>query len=313
MLFHGTDILLISLFALLVDRLFGEFNGIKHPVILMGDSIKWFEQHAFQKSILRGALLTLFILLLVGSTAYAVQHLLEKISLIFSPPLSQLFLIVTLSLIASTLIAHRMLHDSVFNLIQTSHPQEALTHLVSRDTQSLSQSDCYKAGIESYAENLSDGVIAPLFYLLLFGLPGIALYKAINTLDSMVGYRTEHYEKFGKVSAKLDDIVNWIPARITALLIMLVNLKWPLWQFYRQGKQHDSPNAGHPITAMALNINAQLGGDTVYFGTLKAKAFFGDPNATKTLTKQHVKRCLTHRHRIDGLLYALLILSIAIQ
>jgi adenosylcobinamide-phosphate synthase len=206
-----------------------------------------------------------------------------------------------------------MLHDSVLQLIQTDTPQIALSHLVSRDTQNLSPSDCYKAGIESYAENLSDGVIAPLFYLLLFGLPGIALYKAINTLDSMVGYRTERYEKFGKFSAKIDDLANWIPARITALLIMLVNLKWPLWGFYSQGKQHDSPNAGHPITAMALNINAQLGGDTYYFGQLKSKAFFGDINAPKEITPSHVAQCLKHRYRIDFLLYTLLIISIVIR
>ncbi len=313
MLFHGADILIIALLALLIDRVFGEFNGIKHPVIFIGDAIKWFEKKAFQKSIARGVMLTLSTLLLVGSIAYAVQQLLVEMSLIFSPPLSQLLLIATLSIIASTLIAHRMLHDSVLQLIQTESPQIALSHLVSRDTQTLSQSDCYKAGIESYAENLSDGVIAPLFYLLLFGLPGIALYKAINTLDSMVGYRTERYEKFGKASAKLDDIVNWVPARITALLIMIVNLKWPLWQFYPQGKQHDSPNAGHPITAMALNINAQLGGDTVYFGQLKAKPYFGHHNATKTQTKQHVKRCLSHRNRVDMFLYSLIIFAIIVQ
>ncbi len=313
MLFHGSDILIIALLALLIDRLFGEFKRIKHPVIFMGDAIKWFEQHAYQNRVLRGLLLTLFTLLLVGSVAYLIQTLLFEVSHFFSPPLSQILLILSTAVVASTLIAHRMLHDSVLQLIQTDTPQTALSHLVSRDTQNLSHSDCYKAGIESYAENLSDGVIAPLFYLLLFGLPGIALYKAINTLDSMVGYRTERYEKFGKFSAKLDDLVNWIPARITALLIMLVNLKWPLWGFYSQGKQHDSPNAGHPITAMALNIHAQLGGDTYYFGQLKPKAFFGEPHAPKEITPTHVIQCLKHRYRIDGLLYALLILSIAIQ
>lgn len=313
MVFYGSDILIIALLALLIDRLFGEFKQIKHPVILMGDAIKWFEQHAYQNSLFRGLLLTLFTLLLVASITYLIQYSLLEVSQFFSPPLSQIILIFSSAIVASTLIAHRMLHDSVLQLIQTDAPQMALRHLVSRDTQNLSHSDCYKAGIESYAENLSDGVIAPLFYLLLFGLPGIALYKAINTLDSMVGYRIERYEKFGKFSAKLDDLVNWVPARITALLIMIVNLKWPIWGFYTQGKHHDSPNSGHPITAMALNLNVQLGGDTYYFGQLKTKKTFGDLNAPKIITPPHVKQCLKHRDRIDFALYTLLIACIFVD
>ncbi len=200
-------------------------------------------------------------------------------------------------------------------LLHSEQPQLALTALVSRDTETLSHSDCYKAGIESYAENLSDGVIAPLCYLLLFGLPGIVLYKAVNTLDSMVGYRTPRYEKFGKVSARVDDLLNWIPARITAIMIRLVNMPnhRPILSFYQQGRLHDSPNAGYPISAMALNIGCQLGGDTVYFGQLKPKAYFGDKNATKVVETQHLKACLQHRSRIDLLLYLLLSFSLIIS
>jgi len=308
MLFSGADIVLIALMALLIDRLVGEFAYIRHPVILIGDAINAFEKHLYQPSILRGALLTLFIVGSAGLIGLAIQWFLQW-SLGNLPGL--VTLIIT-AVLASTLLAHRMLHDSVLNLLHTDRPQQALQMLVSRDTENLSQSDCYKAGIETYAENLSDGVIAPLFYLQLFGLPGILVYKAINTLDSMVGYRTERYEHYGKVSAKLDDLVNWVPARMTALLIMLVNVKWPLWGFYKQGKRHDSPNAGHPITAMALNINCQLGGDTIYFGKLKRKAFFGDETSSKVIQKAHVIDCLSNRTRIDNLLYGLLIFSIII-
>ncbi len=311
MLFHQHDIFIIALMALLIDRLFGEFKHIKHPVILMGDAIKWFEKHAYSPSILRGALLTLFILCLVGLVGYGIQLMLFKLSdSFFSPPLSQIMLITLTAILSSTLIAHRMLHDSVLALIQTNTPQKALKHLVSRDTEQLNHSDCYKAGIESYAENLSDGVIAPLFYLLLFGLPGILLYKAINTLDSMVGYRTERYEKFGKCSAKLDDIVNWIPARFTAILIRIVYFNGRFWDFHAQGKQHDSPNSGHPITAMALNINVQLGGDTSYFGKLKPKPNFGRVSSPKIIKKQHIRQCLQHRLKVDLAIYCLLIFAI---
>ena len=147
--------------------------------------------------------------------------------------------------------------------------------LVSRDTEHMSESDIYKAAIETYAENLSDGVIAPLFYLLLFNLPGIILYKTVNTMDSMVGYRNKRYENYGKAAAIFDDIVNYIPSRITALLIMLISNQKEIFGFYEYGKKHDSPNAGHPITAMALALDIKLGGDTHYFGKLKKKPYFG--------------------------------------
>ncbi len=148
--------------------------------------------------------------------------------------------------------------------------------LVSRDTKEMSESDVYKAAIETYAENLSDGVIAPLFYLLLFGLPGIVVYKAVNTMDSMVGYRNEKYENYGKAAAILDDILNFIPSRLTAILIMLVGKQKNPFAFYEDGEKHDSPNAGHPITAMAMVLGVKLGGNTSYFGKIKHKANFGD-------------------------------------
>ena len=156
------------------------------------------------------------------------------------------------SFLASMFLAHRMLYEAVFELSSAQNPREKLSMLVSRDTQGLSDSEVYKAGIETYAENLSDGVIAPLFYLLVFGLPGIIIYKSVNTLDSMVGYRNEKYERFGKASALLDDLLNLLPSRVTAVIIMLVGGKHPLFSFYRDGKKHASPNGGHPITAMAL-------------------------------------------------------------
>jgi adenosylcobinamide-phosphate synthase len=302
MLFHGMDIFSIALLALLIDRWVGEFKFIRHPVILIGDAIKGFENRFYQNSILRGVQLTLFIVGLTTLIGFMVQYLFDLL-----PGLVNL--IIT-AIVASSLLAHRMLHDTVLSLIQTTRPQNALKMLVSRDTENLNESDCYKAGIESYAENLSDGVIAPLFYLLLFGLPGILVYKAINTLDSMVGYRTTRYEKFGKLSAKLDDLVNWFPARLTATLIMLVNFKGQFWQFYRQGRLHDSPNAGHPITAMALNIHCQLGGDTVYFGELKPKAFFGETHSPKIINRCHVQACLGHWIKIDLALYSLLLITI---
>jgi len=259
--------ILITLFAYIIDRIFGEFRFIKHPVIFMGELITFFEKKFYKDSILRGFFLVLFVLAIVSIFAFSISEYLSLLPTPFSVFLS--------SFIASIFIAHNMLRESVLGVVDAKDKKHAISMLVSRDTQELSESDIYKAAIETYAENLSDGVVAPMFYLLLFGLPGIILYKAVNTMDSMVGYRNKKYENFGKVAARLDDIANYIPARLTALLIMLRAKQKNLFSFYPQGKFHDSPNAGHPITAMALALGVQLGGDTSYFGKVKKKAVFG--------------------------------------
>jgi adenosylcobinamide-phosphate synthase len=284
--------LIIVFFAYLLDRLFGEFSFVKHPVILIGDAISWFEKRFYAQSIFRGVLLTLFILLLSGSAALLLVSLLALLPWYLQMALS--------SFLASMFLAHRMLYDAVAELIGAEEPREKLRMLVSRDTSGLSESEVYKAGIETYAENLSDAVVAPLFYLLLFGLPGIILYKAVNTLDSMVGYRNERYEKFGKVSARLDDAANLIPSRLTAMMIMLLGRQRALLSFYAQGRKHSSPNAGHPITAMAMAAGVRLGGPTFYFGKLRPKAYFGQ--GKEEIEKEDLLKALGMRTSIDLLI-----------
>jgi adenosylcobinamide-phosphate synthase len=203
-----------------------------------------------------------------------------------------------------------MLYDAVKEVVANEELQSKrakIAMLVSRDTSDLSQSDVNKATIETYAENLSDGVIAPLFYLVCFGVVGAYLYKAINTLDSMVGYKTPKYEKFGKFSARLDDVVNYIPARITALLIALLFLsKEASLKFYALGKQHESPNAGLPISAMSLSLGVALGGATSYFGKIKEKPYFGI--GRKTITQEDVKKSLTLQIKLD--IFLIIVLTI---
>ena len=257
----------------------------------MGDYIKWFEKRFYKDDIFRGSILTITLIVIVWIVIDLISSNLHTIL----PWYIELILISTL---ASTTIASNMLYASVKDLIKNP---DNIKYLVSRDTKELKSSDINKAGIETYAENLSDGVIAPLFYLLLFGLEGAFVYKAINTLDSMVGYRNMHYEKFGKFSAIIDDVVNYIPARITAILISLLmfNPK-ALFNFYRYGKKHDSPNAGHPISAMALAIGVKLGGDTIYFGKLKKKAHFGE--GRDNIGKEDILKALSFQWRLDILL-----------
>ncbi len=290
----------IGLFAYLIDRIFGEFNSKRHPVVYMGKFITWFEDRFYRDSIYQGAILMLSLILLTYITVHFVSIYINYMGNIYI----EIFLY---SIIASITISSKMLYEAVNDIIK--NPKN-IKYLVSRDTKNLTPSEINKAGIETYAENLSDGVIAPLFYLFLFGIEGAFIYKAINTLDSMVGYRNKKYENFGKVSAILDDIVNYIPSRITAILIaILMGSKEALLNFYSYGKKHDSPNAGLPISAMALAIGVKLGGDTYYFGKLKKKAWFG--RGKSEITENDIKKALSFQIRLD-ILIALLILIITI-
>ena len=274
--------LLVSLFAYLIDRIFGEFRFIKHPVITIGEIVTYFEDRYYKDSILRGFYLVIFVLAIVCFVIIAITIFLSELPLFLE--------IIFSSIIASIFIAHKMLYESVRDLLYAKNKKEAIAMLVSRDTQEMSESDIYKAAIETYAENLSDGVIAPLFYLLLFGLPGIVIYKAVNTMDSMVGYRNEKYESYGKAAALLDDVLNYLPSRLTAVIIMLAGKQRNPFAFYEDGAKHDSPNAGHPITAMALVVGVKLGGDTSYFGKIKHKANFGIDR--ETVTPEDVKKAI---------------------
>jgi adenosylcobinamide-phosphate synthase len=213
--------------------------------------------------------------------------------------------VVLAGVLASTTIANKMLFDSVKETISTP---SKIRYLVSRDTKDLTPSEINRASIETFAENLSDGVIAPLLYLAIFGLSGAFIYKAINTLDSMVGYKTPKYKNFGKVSAKLDDIANFIPARVTAFLIALLSGKRESFLFFRYGKLHDSPNAGYPISAMALALGVKLGGSCYYFGELKEKPFFGRGRAE--ILSLDIERALSFKKKIDSLILGVLVLAI---
>jgi adenosylcobinamide-phosphate synthase len=289
----------VALFAYLIDKIFGEFSSQKHPVIYMGEYIKWFEEKFYKDDIKRGAFLSITLIALTFLFIHSITIYIDYMPNIYIQ-------ILLFSIVASTTISAKMLYNSVKDIID--NPTH-IKYLVSRDTKYLSPSEINKASIETYAENLNDGVIAPLFYLILFGIDGAFIYKAINTLDSMVGYRNERYERFGKVSAIIDDILNYIPARITAILIaILMGSKKALMEFYKYGKKHDSPNAGMAISAMALALGIRLGGDTFYFGKLKKKAWFGEGRVE--ITKEDILKALSFQWRLD--ISIILILGIAI-
>ena len=193
-----------------------------------------------------------------------------------------------------------------------------VARIVGRDTSELSAQEVRTAALETLAENLSDGVIAPLFWFALLGVPGMLAYKMVNTLDSMIGYRTERYKDFGCWAAHIDDIANYIPARLTALLMicgywLLAVSNWPkaknqkLIAFVcRYGRNHASPNSGYPEAALAGILNCRFGGPHYYFGQLFEKPFIGEND--RELTTADMKKAI----RVNRMAEVLMVLLVAL-
>lgn len=297
----------LAILAYSIDLLFGELP-CKHPVIFMGDFISAFERRFYDSTsspptdkLITGAILVVSLLVITALVSIAIVALCALL-----PSWLALFV---LAVCASTGLAMNMLHSSVAGILTAEQPKQALSYLVSRNTETMNDEEIYKAAIETWAENLSDGVIAPLFYLALFGLPAVAVYKAINTMDSMIAYKTPRYFYFGKTAALLDDVVNYIPARITALLIVLIARdKQRAWQCVkRDGHKLESPNAGYPIAAMAGALGVALGGDAVYYGQLKHKPTLG--LAINPVTQQTLEQALAMKMRINVVIFSVLIIG----
>lgn len=273
---------LVALIALILERIVGYPDAlvarIGHPVIWMGRLISLLDARLNNRTRGRGVVA---LLILLGTTlllTIPVAALLRTIPYGF----------VLEALLASTFLAQKSLGDAVEAVavaLRRSLPEgrTAVSHIVGRDPQALDAPGVARAAIESLAESTSDAVIAPLFWLLLFGLPGIALYKAANTADSMIGHKTERHLHFGWAAARFDDLLNLIPARLTALLIAATARFVPgadrraAWATaLRDANKHESPNAGWPEAAMAGALGFALGGPRSYDGQLIDLPRFGD-------------------------------------
>lgn len=274
----------LLLSAFLLDLAVGDPRWFPHPVVLMGKFISRGECLLWTgkawRDFISGMAVSLALLALAVGAAWALLYFLT-----FLPPLIALVLTAGL---ASTTLATRGLLDAITrietplrlgNLVEA---RENLAHIVGRDTSALNEDKVLRASLESLAENTSDGIVAPLFYLLLGGIPLAMAYKAVNTLDSMIGYRTERYFYFGKFAARLDDVANFIPARLTALLMVIatllvkLNAGPALRVLRRDHANHLSPNAGYPEAALAGALGIRLGGPSVYFGKEVWKPTMGD-------------------------------------
>jgi len=185
--------------------------------------------------------------------------------------------------------------------------RKQVARIVGRDTSELSAQEVRTAALETLAENLSDGVIAPLFWLAILGVPGMLAYKMVNTLDSMIGYKTDRYKAFGCWAAHIDDIANYIPARITALLMILATGKFRLLSFvWKNGRNHASPNSGYPEAALAGILDCRFGGPHYYFGELFDKPFIGENE--RALTTKDMKKAVRVNRTAEVLMVILVII-----
>ena len=271
----------------LLDRFFGDPANLPHPIVYFGKAIAALEKR-FNSGTgrrVKGALVAIALVALVFGASWLLIHYAFRFS--YGLGLALSIIGVFFCLAGKTLSDEvRMVFEAVDESLEKGRTQ--VGRIVGRDTSELSAQEIRTAALETLAENLSDGVVAPLFWCALLGVPGMLAYKMVNTLDSMIGYRNERYREFGCFAARLDDVANWIPARITALLMVLVAPKvdsqgrktksfGELLSFIRRyGSQHLSPNSGYPEAALAGILDCRFGGPHNYFGEEVYKPYIGE-------------------------------------
>ena len=284
----------LALIALLIEAIAGYpqgiFRAVGHPVTWIGALLSWGERRwnrselSFARRKRDGARVLIFTL----TVTLAVSDALVRVA---NALLGGVGVVLT-ALFANTLLAQRSLAEHVRTVADAlekgglSAGRDAVSQIVGRDKTTLDESGVARAAIESLSENFSDGVVAPLFWLVVAGLPGAALYKAINTADSMIGHKSERYLAFGWAAARLDDIVNLPASRLAALWIVLAALVTPrasataaIAAVRRDAPRHRSPNAGWPEAAMAGALGLKLGGPRIYSGAYVEDHWMGSGRA----------------------------------
>ncbi|MEY8320693.1 adenosylcobinamide-phosphate synthase CbiB [Lachnospiraceae bacterium 46-61] len=306
--------ILIVIIAFYMDILFGDPSNIPHPICGIGHIIsktesilrKYYCSTQLQKQ-KSGVLLVAIVIIISLSIPVLLLFLLRF--------LGQKAVLSTKVVICWYMLAMKSLKKesiAVYHALQKNDLQgarKAVSRIVGRDTQNLTEEGIIKATVETVAENTSDGVIAPLFYMTFFGTLGGVFYKAVNTMDSMVGYKNEKYIDFGKFAAKLDDIVNYIPSRISALLLCCCSFllgydgknSFKIWK--RDKRKHASPNSAQTESACAGALGIQLAGDAWYFGKRYQKEFIGDKK--RNVEIEDIKRA-------NHLLYASSVLAVIV-
>ncbi|MBU2550881.1 MAG: adenosylcobinamide-phosphate synthase CbiB [Proteobacteria bacterium] len=274
------DLAYLFLAAYVLDLILGDPKAWPHPIRLIGRIVTYWERILYRPDVSAGIL---FWSAVMGSVLSMTLILLGTLSRMWAPLEA-----VALVYLAYACLATRSLHEESRPVEEAlarddlSRARQKLSLIVSRQTAHLDPMNLRRGAIESVAENMSDGVVAPIFYGLLLGVPGMILYKAVNTMDSMVGYKNEKYLAFGRLAARADDAANFLPARLTGLIVALA-----AWLLGLDGKEAGrvlrrdrrnagSPNAGWPEAALAGALGIRLGGPSTYFGVIEDKPYIGD-------------------------------------
>ncbi|MBI4687306.1 MAG: cobalamin biosynthesis protein CobD [Nitrospirae bacterium] len=339
--------------AYILDLVIGDPRYVPHPVKVMGWGVTKMEnflrrtlkrldnrtqstEHRQREKERGEKWAGVILVLIIVSSTYVMFYAVNSLFTIHYSLFTALFMIY---LISTTLATHELIRSAkaVIKSLSADNIYEArenLSHIVGRDTKSLDSKGIAKAAIETLAENASDGIVAPLFYFAIGGLPLAMAYKAVNTLDSMVGYKNEEYRNFGWAGARLDDIANFIPARITGILIVAATFilgirGWglgvgketnpqppipnPLSSFkmmIRDGRNHTSPNSGVPEAAMAGALGVRLGGPSLYGGIVVEKPFIGEAKTEDYLPASLRAMDIVRVTSLGGVIVALVILIV---
>ncbi len=315
----GGDLAMILLVAIAIDAILGDppwlYRAVPHPVALLGRAIDWADARfnrddgRRRERLRRGLLVTPAI----AGSAFGLGW---ALSLLFGGVGGGWLLE---ALLASTLIAYRSLFDharavAVALAQGLADGRAAVAHIVGRDPESLDAPGVARAAVESLAENFSDGVVAPAFWYLLLGLPGLCAYKAVNTLDSMIGHRTPRHDSFGKAAARIDDAANWIPARLSGLILVLAAVfqkdadAGRAWRtLLRDAPRHRSPNAGWQEAAVAGALGFALAGPRRYGKQTVEDAWMGDGRSA--LTAEDINAALALYLRAGAVLAVMILMT----
>ena len=289
--------LLVLLVGWIADLVMGDPERLPHPIVWFGKAIAWFERllNKGRGRRVKGIITALLLISIVYAGMYFLLRWVDGINVFLG--LAVKAVMVFYCLAGTTLVREvKKVFEAVDRSLEEGRRQVA--RIVGRDTMELSEQEVRIAALETLAENLSDGVVAPVFWYAILGVPGMMAYKMVNTLDSMIGYRTQRYREFGWCAAHIDDVANYLPARLTTLLMLTVTGRFRLLNFVTWfGREHASPNSGYPEAALAGILDCRFGGPHTYFGEVVEKPYIGTND--RPITTADMERAVSINRRVE--------------